>query len=80
MEGLTIVRIAFSSDNHFDVNRVDATAMMRSQATYLLQNGVQIYLIAGDLFNDFQRSQQFVVDLQALLGAQTCVYWIAGNP
>ncbi|KAF1284794.1 metallophosphoesterase [Lactiplantibacillus plantarum] len=79
MEGLTIVRIAFSSDNHFDVNRVDATAMMRSQATYLLQNGVQIYLIAGDLFNDFQRSQQFVVDLQALLGAQTRVYWIAGN-
>lgn len=52
---------------------------MRAQATYLAQQGVQWYLIAGDLFNDFQRSQQFVVDLQALLGPQTQVRWIAGN-
>ncbi|WP_053072632.1 metallophosphoesterase [Lactiplantibacillus herbarum] len=79
MEAIVIVRLAFSSDNHFDVNRVDAAAMMQAQAAYLLQNGVQWYLIAGDLFNDFQRSQQFVVDLQALLGAQTQVRWIAGN-
>ncbi|MCE2137497.1 phosphoesterase, partial [Streptococcus thermophilus] len=70
--------LSINTKYHRPVNRVDATAMMRSQATYLLQNGVQIYLIAGDLFNDFQRSQQFVVDLQALLGAQTRVYWIAG--
>ncbi|MCT0162027.1 metallophosphoesterase [Lactiplantibacillus pentosus] len=76
---MDIVRLAFSSDNHFDVNRIDAAAMMRAQATYLLQQGVQWYLVAGDLFNDFQRSEQFVVDLQALLGAQTHVYWIAGN-
>nr|WP_318767610.1 metallophosphoesterase [Lactiplantibacillus carotarum] len=74
-----MVRLALSSDNHFDVNRVDAPAMMRAQATYLEQHGVQWYLIAGDLFNDFQRSQQFVVDLQALLGPQTQVRWIAGN-
>ncbi|CAJ1225468.1 hypothetical protein IV64_GL000348 [Lactiplantibacillus xiangfangensis] len=53
--------------------------MMRAQAAYLEQNGVQWYLIAGDLFNDFQKSQQFVVDLQALLGAHTQVRWIAGN-
>lgn len=53
--------------------------MMQAQAAYLEQNGVQWYLIAGDLFNDFQRSQQFVVDLQALLGPHTQVRWIAGN-
>ncbi|VDG31325.1 phosphoesterase [Lactobacillus pentosus] [Lactiplantibacillus mudanjiangensis] len=74
-----MVRVAFSSDNHFDVNRVDAQVMMRQQADYLLAQHVQWYLIAGDLFNDFQRSQQYVVDLQALLGAQTRVLWIAGN-
>ena len=72
-------RVAFTSDNHFDVNKVDVQVTMRAQAEYLLANGVQVYLIAGDLFNDFQRSQQFVVDLQALLGKQTQVYWIAGN-
>lgn len=74
-----IVRLAFSSDNHFDVNRVDAHAMMRAQATYLEQHGVQWYLIAGDLFNDFQRSQRFVTDLQAMLGSQIQVRWVAGN-
>ncbi|MFC6180250.1 metallophosphoesterase [Lactiplantibacillus daowaiensis] len=74
-----MVRIAFSSDNHFDVNRVDASVMMQQQAAYLLAHQVQWYLIAGDLFNDFQRSQQYVVDLQALLGPQTRVLWVAGN-
>jgi len=74
-----LIRVAFTSDNHFDVNRVDAKAMMRAQAEVLLTAGVQVYLIAGDLFNDFQQSQQYVVDLQALLGSQTRVYWIAGN-
>ncbi|ETY75171.1 phosphoesterase [Lactiplantibacillus fabifermentans T30PCM01] len=73
------VRVAFTSDNHFDVNRVDPQAMMTAQAEYLLQQHVQWYLIAGDLFNDFQRSQQFVVDLQAKLSYQTQVLWIAGN-
>ena len=74
-----MVRLAFSSDNHFDVNRVDAHEMMVQQAAYLVQQHVQWYLIAGDLFNDFQRSQQYVVDLQACLGDQTKVLWIAGN-
>ncbi|MDQ7936455.1 metallophosphoesterase [Lactiplantibacillus sp. WILCCON 0030] len=75
----SVIRVAFSSDNHFDVNKVDVQATMAVQAEILLAHGVQFYLIAGDLFNDFQRSQQFVVDLQALLGTQTHVYWIAGN-
>ena len=74
-----MIRVAFTSDNHFDVNKVEVQPTMRAQADYLLANGVQVYLIAGDLFNDFQRSQQYVVDLQALLGSQTKVYWIAGN-
>ncbi|MFB9768520.1 metallophosphoesterase [Lactiplantibacillus modestisalitolerans] len=74
-----MVRLALSSDNHFDVNRVNVRDVMRAQAAYLAQRGVEWYLIAGDLFNDFQRSEQFVVDLQALLGPQTQVRWIAGN-
>jgi len=74
-----MIRVAFSSDNHFDVNRVDARVMLQQQAAYLLQQQVQWYLIAGDLFNDFQRSQQYVVDLQAQLGSQVHVLWIAGN-
>ncbi|WP_370447972.1 metallophosphoesterase [Lactobacillus sp. CBA3606] len=74
-----MIRIAFSSDNHFDVNRVDVATMLAAQADYLLRQQVQWYLIAGDLFNDFQRSQQFVVDLQAKLGTQTHVLWVAGN-
>lgn len=74
-----MIRVAFTSDNHFDVNKVAVQSTMRAQADYLLANGVQVYLIAGDLFNNFQRSEQFVVDLQAQLGKQTRVYWIAGN-
>lgn len=74
-----MVRIAISSDNHLDVNRVDPRAALTMQARYLVEQGVQYYFFAGDLFNDFTRTRQYMRNLQQQLAGQTRVYFIAGN-
>ena len=43
-----MVKIAFSVDNHFDVNRVDGFEMLKKQAAYLVEHDYQIYVNAGD--------------------------------
>lgn len=72
-------RIAMTSDNHFDVNRIDSQEMLKQQAEYLVTQQIDYYLIAGDLFNDFQKSMKYVHDLQTELEDATKVLFIAGN-
>ena len=36
--GALMVKIAFSVDNHFDVNRVDGFEMLKKQAAYLVEH------------------------------------------
>ncbi|MCM0582488.1 metallophosphoesterase [Weissella diestrammenae] len=74
-----MMKIAVSSDNHFDVNRLDVSAMIDAQAAYLLQQRVDVYLIAGDLFNSFEKSLDYVTRLQTAVGTQVLVRFIAGN-
>lgn len=74
-----MVRVAMTSDNHFDVNRVDSNEMLKYQAEYLVEHHAQYYLIAGDLFNDFENSIAYVERLQLELGNAVVVRWIAGN-
>ncbi len=73
------MKVAVTSDNHFDVNRLNVGETLKYQAAYLAQQHVDIYLIAGDLFNDFQKSLDYVRHLQQELGNQTIVKFIAGN-
>lgn len=73
------IRIAFSSDNHIDVNRVDPDQALKGQADYLAQHGIQYYFYGGDLFNDFTQTRHYLDQLQTLLAGQTRVYYIAGN-
>lgn len=72
-------KIVMTSDNHFDINRIDIDEMMKLQAQYLVEMHADYYLIAGDLFNDFQKSMKYVHDLQDELGTTTKVLFIAGN-
>lgn len=74
-----MVRIAISSDNHLDVNQVDPAAALAMQAQYLQDHGIQYYFYAGDLFNDFDQTRQYMVDLQRRLTSRVRVYYIAGN-
>lgn len=74
-----MVRIAISSDNHLDVNRVDPAAALAMQAGYLCDQGVQYYFYGGDLFNDFTRTRQYMAKLRDRLAGVTQVYYIAGN-
>lgn len=73
------LRIAATSDNHFDVNKVNEDEMVQQQAEFLLQNKIEIYLIAGDLFNKFDRSLNYVETLQKLVGEKVKILFIAGN-
>lgn len=73
------MKVAFSSDNHFDLNKLDVQRMMHIQALYLLNHAVDIYVIAGDLFNDFNQSLKFARDMQEALGDKMLIRFIAGN-
>lgn len=74
-----MVRIAVSSDNHLDVNQVDPAAALAMQAQYLQDHSVQYYFYAGDLFNDFTQTRQYMTELQRRLADRMHVYYIAGN-
>ncbi|WP_461226559.1 metallophosphoesterase [Lacticaseibacillus suihuaensis] len=72
------MKLAFSVDNHIDVNKLDPAAVAARQAAYLSQQRVGVYVNAGDTFNDFRRSQVFFHHLAAL-APQTQVRFLAGN-
>ncbi|WP_412988783.1 metallophosphoesterase [Pediococcus siamensis] len=73
------MKVAVTSDNHLDVNRLDVSETIKQQAAYLAAQAVDLYLIAGDLFNDFGKSLAYVQKLQQELGNQIMVKFIAGN-
>lgn len=68
-----------TSDNHLDVNRVDVTHILKAQAKYLLTQHIDYYLIAGDTFNDFEKTQKFVAALRQAVDHRVSIYFIAGN-
>lgn len=73
-----MVKLAVTSDNHIDINQLDMAEILAGQAAFLIENQVDIYLIAGDLFNDFRKGSEFVTQLQSRL-PKTVVKFIAGN-
>ena len=70
-----MVKIAVTSDNHFDINKQDYQEILAQQSQYI---NPDYYLITGDLFNDFKKTMAYVSDLQQNVGA-TKVLFIAGN-
>lgn len=74
-----MAKVAITSDNHFDVNRLDAQELLKKQAQALADRQVDYYIIAGDTFNDFTKTTAYVDALQHELGQQTEVYYLAGN-
>lgn len=71
------MRVAISSDNHVDSNQVDVDEIVAQQAEYLRIHNVDMYFIAGDVTNDFQKTVDYVEKLTALTTAE--VRFIAGN-
>lgn len=61
-----------TSDNHLDINKVDIEQTLATQAQYLKDNHVGIYLIAGDLFNKFNRSKEYVENYSAACHGPRC--------
>lgn len=71
-------RVALISDLHFDVNHVDLNQVLPQQASYLQEQGVDAYLMAGDLTNHFDQSLAIAENLQRRLGTIP-VRFVAGN-
>lgn len=74
-----MVKVAMTSDNHFDINKLNSDELLKQQAAILAEKGIDYYLIAGDLFNDFQQTFNYVEKLATQLTPKTKVYYIAGN-
>lgn len=53
------MKLSISSDNHFDVNRIDLDSIIPLQAEYLVQKNIDYYFITGDLFNNFEESVNY---------------------
>lgn len=73
------MRIAFSSDNHLDINRVEVSAALAAQASFLSTRGIDVYVNTGDTFNDFAKTRAYYEALQARVGASVRVRYLAGN-
>lgn len=71
------MKIAMSSDNHLDVNRVDIELICNQQAEFLNNNDISYYLYAGDLFNNFSRTLSYFEKLSTKTNAR--IKFIAGN-
>lgn len=74
-----MVKIAISSDNHLDVNRVLSTHALHIQANWLLKHNIDYYLYAGDLYNSFSRTRRYFTALQRLVGERVQIYYVLGN-
>ncbi len=76
-----MIKIAASSDNHFDLNKVVTAEIIDQQVQYLVENQISYYLLAGDLFNDFTKSVAYVKRLSQKLSqvSGTQVLFISGN-
>ncbi|GHP12587.1 phosphoesterase [Lentilactobacillus fungorum] len=71
-------KIIASSDNHLDINKINVNQVISQQARYMTDQKVDYYLIAGDLFNDFDKSRKYVRSLRER-AVNTNVLFIAGN-
>lgn len=74
-----MVKIAFSSDNHIDVNKLDRWEVLERQAAYLVREKIDFYVMVGDFFNDFNLTLQFARDLQTRVQTTTTVRFLVGN-
>ena len=61
-----MVKVAMVSDLHFDINKVDPEQALVDQSQWLKTNQIGVYLIAGDLFNHFDRSLSFAERLSLI--------------
>lgn len=73
------MRIALSSDNHLDINQVEASVAVAAQASFLRSEGVDWYVNAGDTYNRFDKTLTYYHALQDELGQDCQVRFVAGN-
>lgn len=71
------MKLVVSSDNHLDINKVDVSDTLIKQANYLNHIQADYYLFAGDMFNDFAKTKNYLEALNKQISGQ--VFFVAGN-
>lgn len=74
-----MTKIVISSDNHLDVNRLDRQMVLEQQAEYLISHKIDVYIMAGDWYNYFEKTLRFAEDLQKMVGSSILIRFLAGN-
>lgn len=73
------MKLALSSDNHLDINRVDEAQVLVAQAQYLVKHGIDYYLFLGDMYNDFTKTVAFIHRLQTQVAGRVQIRYLLGN-
>lgn len=67
-----------STDNHLDVNRLDVDRVLAYQSAWLTNHHIDYYFFGGDLFNNFQKTADYIAELDRKTPL-TAVFYVAGN-
>lgn len=73
-----MVKIAFASDLHFDVNQLDPKKLIQQQIDFLNRQEVDYCFVAGDTFNEFQKTLDYFEEFNNR-SKNTRAYFVAGN-
>ncbi|MTV83339.1 metallophosphoesterase [Secundilactobacillus folii] len=73
-----MVKVAMVSDLHLDINKVNVDEVLAQESDWLAAHEISVYLIAGDLFNHFEKSLSFAEQLQKIT-PNTAIRFVAGN-
>lgn len=71
------MRLGFISDLHINQIPMEASALLQTMASWILEKGLSHLFIGGDISNHWKTSCQFVENLQKV--SATPVYFIPGN-
>lgn len=70
--------VAMSSDMHLDLNRVEIEPFIQQQVQWFTEKRVDLFLIAGDIFNDFTKTLNYLHQLRMAMPTLTTKF-VAGN-
>jgi len=71
--------IGFISDLHLDVNKIDIEDAIQTLIEVVRNHDLDTLILAGDMYNDFAKTQKLVADLNTELTDSAHVYYLAGN-
>ncbi|MBS9338605.1 hypothetical protein G6R29_03020 [Fructobacillus sp. M2-14] len=73
------MRVAFISDLHLDVNRIDPEKALGLFEAEIKRQAIDVLILAGDTFNSLEKTSDFVQTLAVKVGPGPRLFYLAGN-